>query len=811
MKVTAKPFIFFFLGAVFFLLAGMYFRPLEIGDFWFHLKSGELIVEQGRLPLADSYSYTAKGVRWLDTQWLGDVIFYGLYRFFGLAGLQFFRALFFTFVLGLLFFSLYRRLLLCDTLLVILPVCFLVLGRLNCRPAFFHLLFIQLYFYLLSSHQQNPFKKTFLVIPLLQFIWQNIHIGGVYLSWLMLAVFLAGAYLDAGQPLALFFPLREVRPDTGRIFREQKNLFLLIATCLACALLNPYGVEGLLYPLRIIFASLQQDMFIAKNYIGEWQPIFRTFSATIDFPGLLYLYLAGITLATLLVRIKKIAKAYILLFAVFLFLSLSANRFRDVFAILSAAIFSQSLFVYPGMVFKQAEKLNFTLKRVLKPLALLFLLTILIFRGLEVFTSRAVVNGRLQRKYGVGIDFEHNPEAGLRFLDEHRLFGNIYNSHLLGSYILWREFPLRKVFIDARADLYSSTGVIQEMLALNRQGHWEKLVKKYDLAIAILRTDLLEGSDFNVTRYILSSREWVGVYLDGACVIFLKKDKFPAEFFKRHELSLFKKLYLGREVFQEYLKSASRYPDKPILRGVVAKIKNFPDPWEFVVKGNWLINIGSFDEAIVEYLKALAINPLLEQGDFWLGYCFYKKGRYADARVFAKRALQIAPGHPEVLTLAAELEKDRNAQQALFYYKQALRQRPEDAMLRELLADFAFAQGEDREAWEAYLWLRKRYPARLEYQLKAAVLYGKRGEFHQARQLLAEIISRDENNIDAHFNLAVVYRYLGLIELCKKELEKTISLKPDHPQAKAYLNSLLFPGSNRSVNKGLHLRGVRGG
>ncbi|MCX5696563.1 MAG: tetratricopeptide repeat protein [Candidatus Omnitrophica bacterium] len=792
MKSCKKPLIFLLLCLIFFLIAAMYFRPIEIEDIWYHLKTGELIVTQGFLPFHDVYSYTSNNVEWFATQWLGDVIFYGAYRLFGLLGLQLFRCLFFTLIAVLLFFYLKRRLLLSTAAILTLAVSFALFNRLFCRPFFFSYLFILFYFYILTLHHKNPFGKMILFIPLLQFVWQNIYIGGAYLSLSMQVVFLAGAYLDHAWPGIAIVPPGESHRDARHIVTEQRDLLMLIGACLFCLFLNPYGIKGILYPLRIFFSSRQADMFIGGKFISEWRPSFNTFSGIFSSYRLTYKVMAGITAVSLLVHIKKVCRAQILLFIVFLLFSLLAVRLQDAFSILSACIFAESFFDCRGLPIKVRERwrMNISLRRIAKFSFGLFLLSILAWRCVDLFTAKTIIEGKTWKKYGSGIDLESNPELALKFLDEHNLYGNIYNSDQYGAFIIWKEFPKRKVFIDGRFDLYCSSGVFQKVLLLHRQEYWEKLVRDYDIGIIILTTDFLYGQNINVTRYALDPGKWTCVYFDGRCVVFLRNEKFAKDFLGRYKADLFGKPADTPGILEEYEKSSLKYPNNLLLRKIIGQVNNFPDPLDSVAKGNWLINIGSYDQAVVQYLHALAINPLLEKGDFWLGYCFYKKGSYDNARILAKRALEIEPSDPDILLLAAELEKDRDAGRALYYYKQALRHRPNDPAARGLLADFAFLKGYDKEAIAQYLWLNKVMPERVDYQIKLGVSYGRLGEFNKARQVLEKLLDYDAGNIDAHFNLAVAYRYLGLIDLCKKELKETLALNPEDARARTYLLEL---------------------
>ena len=44
-------------------------------DFWWHLKTGEIILATHRWPTTDPYSYTALGAPWMAAEWLGDTLF----------------------------------------------------------------------------------------------------------------------------------------------------------------------------------------------------------------------------------------------------------------------------------------------------------------------------------------------------------------------------------------------------------------------------------------------------------------------------------------------------------------------------------------------------------------------------------------------------------------------------------------------------------------------------------------------------------------------------------------------------------------
>src|SRR5512136_1431174 len=60
---------------VFACLAGVFaFGPFANNDLWLHLKTGSLILEQGRVPRADAYTFTRAGAPYVAHEWLAELL-----------------------------------------------------------------------------------------------------------------------------------------------------------------------------------------------------------------------------------------------------------------------------------------------------------------------------------------------------------------------------------------------------------------------------------------------------------------------------------------------------------------------------------------------------------------------------------------------------------------------------------------------------------------------------------------------------------------------------------------------------------------
>src|SRR5713101_2922300 len=55
-------------------------------DIWWHLRTGQWIVEHRTVPITDPFSSYGMGKPWIAYSWLFEILIYGLYQAFGLVG-----------------------------------------------------------------------------------------------------------------------------------------------------------------------------------------------------------------------------------------------------------------------------------------------------------------------------------------------------------------------------------------------------------------------------------------------------------------------------------------------------------------------------------------------------------------------------------------------------------------------------------------------------------------------------------------------------------------------------------------------------
>lgn len=220
------------------------FLPQEIvQDSWTNLAAGREIAEHG-LPRTETLTVWASGERWIDQQWLAQLLFYGAFVVGGLkaALLAHATAVIGAFVLGAVFARLLGASTQCVALTV--GVCmFIAPWGAQMRAQSLALPFFVGVYGLLASDSHRPSRSVFLALPLL-IVWGNLH-GSAAL----------GALLVAGYGVLL-----AVKRD-----RLLSGVGLVIAAPL-CLLVSPYGTD-----LPAYYRLMLLDPPFAK-YVEEWQP-----------------------------------------------------------------------------------------------------------------------------------------------------------------------------------------------------------------------------------------------------------------------------------------------------------------------------------------------------------------------------------------------------------------------------------------------------------------------------------------------------------------------------------------------------------
>ncbi|WP_299465764.1 hypothetical protein [uncultured Gimesia sp.] len=305
--------------------------PLRNMDIWWHLRTGELILERGTVPYFDWFTFVDFDRPWIDLHWGFQLLVTWLYRWGGVDLLILTKSFCLSLTIGFAWYASGKFVPpWWKALLWILPVI-CISGRSLVRPEMLSLVYLSCWMYVLSRIPSHP--KMIWLIPLITLLWVNSHalfVLGLVISVLfvtdhLIRVWAQGRYgLEMPSPALSGITLIRVG----------------VLTILAC-FLNPYLEQGFLFPLTL-YEKFSVDQAFYSVRVGEFQPPFDF----IKKHGLnnLYLFsqvvLAVLTFASFfpILLKKRVHPFRILLFIAFTHLAWKASRNTGIFSLIAGII-----------------------------------------------------------------------------------------------------------------------------------------------------------------------------------------------------------------------------------------------------------------------------------------------------------------------------------------------------------------------------------------------------------------------------------------------------------------------------------------
>lgn len=310
--------------------------PLVDTDFWWHLKTGELMWQRREIPRIDWYTYRDASAPWIDLHWGFQLLLAATHSLGGVDLVILLKGAVYTLAAAVGWRSTGSEIpTWLKGLLWTLPVT-LIASRALERPEMFTVLFLAVTLWILPRAERHPGLMWGLIPVLL--VWTNLHalfVLGLVVIWSFVADRTLSACCRArknpGEPASL---------GPGRLW-----LTCGLAT-LAC-FINPYWQEGFFFPL-VLLRKFTSDQALYAD-IGEFhRPIefVRNFGFTHTSPLALFL-LGGVTwlsfLPPLIFGPRKELLFRALLVAGFSWLGWAAQRNQNVFALTAIVVLCANL------------------------------------------------------------------------------------------------------------------------------------------------------------------------------------------------------------------------------------------------------------------------------------------------------------------------------------------------------------------------------------------------------------------------------------------------------------------------------------
>lgn len=545
LKITAAV-LFFVFVAVSFLL------PIETEDIWWHLKAGEYIAQNHQVPFFDPFPFSTEITPWVLTQWGGSLFYYTVHQMFGLDGLRITRVILGLLILAIFFVYSSRKIPYALSLFLTFIIFFPIESRSFLRPDFFNFTFIQIFLIALFAHRDAKTWKPLWTIPLTGIVWVNIHIGSFMYGFLTMGIFLFHYFIQ-------YIQARNAKNETEShdLFRKLEQLGAVTVIYLILFFLTPYGLEGFLYPFKVLFIKDYLEFDAISRSISELLPpiyIFNWF--------FFWFYLLSAAVLACLAKFKTDRFLFTLLFAFVMYLFLHSVRAGAFFGVMCGYIIAELL----GSENFQVKWRSLKFSRALEQGLLSVLILILLVLTVRWINTKVYLNGKTYRYHGNLTKAYSSPEAALNVLADNKINGWVFNAMSYGGYIFWHSYPDLKPFTDSR---FSDLPAFFAYMAMQRnpQKAWPIYEGIYPADIVLLQSNRPLAA--KVVPYFMNHPEWTLIFIEGDTILFVKKGKFTLP----DELANYRENQENKNVILDEINA--QIPDYPASENIFTSMKEF--------------------------------------------------------------------------------------------------------------------------------------------------------------------------------------------------------------------------------------------
>ncbi len=482
-------------------------------DMWWHLRTGEYILQNG-IPAQDVFSFTVPQNAWVTHEWLSQLIMWLVYLVGGLPGLILFFAALTALTYWLLYLACAGRPYLAAFIVLLAAITSAIVW--GARPQIFNLLLTAVFVLIVERVKDGQWGwRVLWWLPLLTLLWANLHSG------YLLGIVLLGTYAvgDVAQHW-LAAPTERTLGKTA-----VTHLFAVTFASFLAAAVNPSGVELWIYPFLTLGSGAMQA------YIQEWlspdfhQTYFWPFAGMLALGVLGWIFnksdavLAGNPAVSEsgTVRRPATAQARVTITELLLFwgtgaAGLVSARHIPLFAIVATPIIVRHWLRVgldpKGLAAKTAKVPND------KPLGsglfvMLNWFILLAAVGTAVFWTITKISNNetaIAARY---------PVAAVDYLEASGLNeARGYNSYNWGGYLIWRGVP---VFVDGRADVYGDPFLLFYRETFEVQSTWQEPLDAHDVEYVLME----RGTP--LTAVLTASPEWTMAYEDDIAQIFVRQ------------------------------------------------------------------------------------------------------------------------------------------------------------------------------------------------------------------------------------------------------------------------------------------------
>ena len=474
--------------------------PIADYDFWWHLKTGEVMVQGGGLLQSDPFNFTGDGLVSnieaviLKGYWLWQITAYGLYTLFGFNGIFLFNLVIAFVMVGVVAQQMRRQRVGFALAVLLLTLGFSLMRNTYMleRPQIVSFLFTAIL--LVQFARVRDGGQFGWMLPLLMMVWANLH-GGFAVGDILLLCFLAGAVI-------------EYRQDLPRL----RHILLWVGIAIGASLLNPNGA--------LVFGEL---INFSNSPIGEFQSTWVKFQNGNWFVIILWLlivlYGVGIWCSRRLYWPELI---------VVIFLAYSSVAYMR-----NVGFFSVAMLPVIGGHLQQ----GMTLRSRSIPPRWGYLIVLVAAAGLLWQTS-----AHWQKVKNEGPVSSVFPEKTAQFILDSGLQGQMLNGYDFGGYLLWKLYPQHRVFIDGRgleAEVFSDWRAMTVASLSEKEGgrkEFEVLLDHYGIDYVVSDIYNNSGRLTPLLKFLMVKSEWIPIYVDHQSFILARNSQENATVIERYRM-----------------------------------------------------------------------------------------------------------------------------------------------------------------------------------------------------------------------------------------------------------------------------------
>jgi hypothetical protein len=484
---------FFFVALLMWLFAAGasgWLGLLVDGDTGWHIRTGEYVLDTGRAPTSDLFSFSKPGETWYAWEWLADVALAFLFRQAGFKGVVLVAGVIITATAFIVFRAMMWR---GANPLVAMVVCLFGVGASSvhylARPHILTLLLMAVSVWLLARDRQAETRWVWVLIPITA-VWTNLH-GGFVALIATIGLLVAGSAVEA-----YLLPA-----ERGARLRAVRRYAVLGAGCAAASLVNPFG-----YHLHLHVISYLKSDWIRKAVEEFQSPSFRE-ESMLQFEALL---IAGLFLAAAAIRRREIVEALWVVF--WTHAALGSVRHVPVYVVVAAPLIAAELTRWWEWAAAGRSR-----KSVVSILKALGDDSAPAFRRMTAWAAvpvvvLAVINEPV--KWPKDFPKEKFP---VNVVERHRealSAARVFTSDQWADYLIFRSYPRQRVFFDGRSDFYGPEMGQQYIRLIQTHHDWEQLIDRY-------RFDyVLSPPDWPLASMLKRDARWRIVEDDGKAILF---------------------------------------------------------------------------------------------------------------------------------------------------------------------------------------------------------------------------------------------------------------------------------------------------